>query len=77
MVAVTEAAVSKQTFKQFLSENGFPFLNVYNNDMETLFGHKEKDYEKKPKKKVDKDEKNKRKLNAYLRYAKNINEEQQ
>lgn len=72
-----EAAVSKKSFKEFLSENGFPFLNVYNNEMETLFGHKKKDYVKgKEPKTEDKEEKTKRKLNSYMRYAKNINEEE-
>lgn len=77
VTAAVEAAVSKKSFKEFLSENGFPFLNVYNNEMETLFGHKKKDYVKgKEPKTDDKEEKTKKKLNSYMRYAKNINEEE-
>ena len=76
VTAAVEAAVSKKSFKEFLSENGFPFLNVYNNEMETLFGHKKKDYVKgKEPNADDKEEKTKKKLNSYMRYAKNINEE--
>lgn len=68
--------MSKLTFKEFLLENGFPFLNVYNDEMETIFGHKEKDLVKPKKdKKDDKETKTKRKLNSYIRYAKSLNEE--
>lgn len=75
----------KKSFKEFLVENGFPFLNVYNNDMETLFGHKKKDIVKKgkPDKKEEleddsaKEEKTKKKLNSYMRYAKVVNEGKQ
>lgn len=68
--------MTKKTFKGFLAENGFPFLNVYNDEMETLFGHKEKDYvkDKKPKT-TDREENTKKKLNSYMRYAKKINED--
>ena len=68
--------MSRLTFKEFLAENGFPFLNVYSDEMETIFGHKETDVVK-PKKaqKEDKETKTKRKLNSYVRYAKSINEE--
>ncbi len=69
--------MSKLTFKEFLLENGFPFLNVYNDEMETIFGHKEKDIVKPKKTKpTDSKTKTKRKLNSYLRYAKVINEEE-
>lgn len=68
--------MSKLTFKEFLLENGFPFLNVYNDEMETIFGHKEKDIVKPKKTKpTDSKTKTKIKLNSYLRYAKVINEE--
>lgn len=76
--ALMEAVVNKKTFKSFLYENGFPFLNVYNNDMETIFGHTKKDLEKTDDEaeNVSDEEKTKRKLNAYMRYAKNINEDE-
>jgi hypothetical protein len=61
-----------KTFKQFLTENGYPFLNVYNNEMETLFGDTKKDFIKN-KVPTDSDEnKTKRKLRSYLQYAKVI-----
>lgn len=63
-----------KSFKSFLIEHGFPILNVYDDDMETLFGHKKKDYVKgKEPKKSTTEEKRKRKLNSYLRYAKYSN----
>lgn len=45
--------------------------------METLFGHRKEDLEKTSDEKIDDsdEEKTKRKLNAYMRYAKNINED--
>lgn len=71
----------KKTFKQFLSENGYPFLNVVNDEMETLFGHTKKDIVKPKKNSKDekseeetKEQKTGRKLIDYLRYAKNIND---
>lgn len=75
--------MKKQTFKEFLGENGFPFLNVVNDELETIFGHKKKDIIKPKKAKDDKSEeetkeqKTGRKLVDYLRYAKNINEGEQ
>lgn len=69
----TEAAEMRKTFKQFLAENGFPFLYVYDDDVKTIYGHKDKNFVKKPKK--DKKKNKQDKLTAYLMYAKNINEE--
>lgn len=67
------------SFKSFIIENGYPFLNVFDNDMETIFGHKKKDYVKgslpeEPETEENKEKKTKNKLLSYLRYAKVINE---
>lgn len=72
-------AENNMSFKKFIIENGFPILNVFDNDMETIFGHKKKDFVKgtlpdEPETEKSKEKKTKRKLLSYLRYAKVINE---
>lgn len=67
---------NRKKFTEYLSENGFPFLNVFNGEYETLFGNKTEDLEDKDDQ-MDDDTKTKRKLYTYLRYATNINEEKE
>lgn len=67
------------SLKKFIIENGYPILNVFDNEMETIFGHKKKDYVKgtlpdEPETDETKENKTKNKLLSYLRYAKVINE---
>jgi hypothetical protein len=65
----------KQSFKQFLVENGLVFANVTDDDKVTIFGHTEKDFvTPKPKKKTKKDNTGS-KLNRYLQYTATVNGE--
>lgn len=73
----------RKSFKEFLYEGGFPFLNVYNDEMVTLFGHKEKDFvsdedTKNRIKKMSKTDINKKRRDnktvSYMRYMKLVND---
>ena len=70
-----------KTFKEFLTENGFPFAYVQDDEKITIFGHTKKDLVKpedepvdKKKEKLAKEENTKQKLNRYIQYAKSLNE---
>lgn len=67
-----------------LNENGFPFAYIFDGKYKTIFGHTKKDMnvdsndaeEEDTDSEEDTENLTKRKLNAYMQYAKNINEEE-
>lgn len=66
----------KKTFKQFLNEHtGMQILNAFNNDVETIFGHKKSDFNEETPPDDKSDEiKTVLKLNKYMSIIKNTDE---
>lgn len=72
-----------KTFKQYLSENGFPFAYVVDDEKISIFGHTKDDLVKKDedekvvdkkKEKLAKEENTKQKLNRYIQYVNSVND---